>query len=230
MNASKLQVAKYFYFKPLYRVGVYPHKVCPQSSKNNAARIFICISKITGVDKWKTGLCPPVVHCIIFHSVNGPLRKPMASLHPAERCITLIDGSLLLHYPVPHSVYSVHPGEHDSICKHFLFHVGGVWHINLCMCLTRKWICTEPTFKTSLAWQSVTGLMMRMRLGSTLVRYVMQGSSQSTWTTSTWSKKRLCSLKLWNVRSLTQKCETERIISDSFIHLDLFMILLSISL
>lgn len=53
-----------------------------------------------------------------------------------------------------------------------------VWDINLCMCLTRKWICTEPISKTSLAWRSVTGLMMRMRLGSTLVRYVMQGSSQ----------------------------------------------------
>lgn len=68
------------------------------------------------------------------------------------------------------SVYLVLPGEHELIYKHFLFHLGGVWHINLCICLTRKWICTEPTSKTSLAWQSVTGLMMRMRLGSTLVR------------------------------------------------------------
>lgn len=161
-----------------------PHRVHPLPSKNNTARICICICEITGVDKWKTGLCPFAVHCIIFHSVNGPLRKPMASLRPAERCITVIDGSLLLHDAVSHSIYSVRPGKHKQIYNLFFYLILktlkrlDVWDINLCMCLTRKWICTEPISKTSLAWRSVTGLMMRMRLGSTLVRYVMQGSSQ----------------------------------------------------
>lgn len=41
-------------------------------------------------------------------------------------------------------------------------------------CLTRKWICIEPISKTSSASRSVTGLMTRMRLASTLVRFVVQ--------------------------------------------------------
>lgn len=48
----------------------------------------------------KTGLCLSAVRCIISHSVSGSLGKPVASLRPAERFITVIDGSLLLRDPI----------------------------------------------------------------------------------------------------------------------------------
>lgn len=100
-------------------------------------------------------------------------------IHYSDWWITV---ALWSHFLV--NIYSVRPETHEQIYNHYLLSlkkiiiISDVWVIHLCTCLTRKWICTEPISKTSSAWRSVTGLMMRMRLGSTLVRYVALGSSQ----------------------------------------------------
>lgn len=47
----------------------------PLPSETSAARNFICICEITGVDKWKMVPLPSAVHYIISHAVSGPLRQ-----------------------------------------------------------------------------------------------------------------------------------------------------------
>lgn len=123
-------------------------------------------------------VCCPLRH---LSFCQGASKKANGFHGPAERFITVIDESLLLQDPISESIYSVCPEK--PIYNHILLKLKkkkliilDEWNNNLCICLTRKWICTEPISKTSLAWRSVTGPMTRMKLGFTLVRYVVQGA------------------------------------------------------
>lgn len=144
----------------------------PSPSETSAVRNFICICEITGVDKWKTGLWPSAVPCIISHAVSGALRKANGlpatgwKIHYSDWWITV---ALWSHFLV--DTFALSRNTFIQIHGYFLLHLKNIksnfWFT---LCLTRRWICTEPTSKINLAWPSVIELMMRMRLGFTLVR------------------------------------------------------------